>query len=89
MTRQWVKKELKDNPLERIVTKSINYVVNNKNRIFMEAAILGVIGLFILMIVRNKINEKKGAAKIFAFAQNDFYRFNYKLSCKNNLFYTT
>ncbi|MFC2061821.1 tol-pal system YbgF family protein [Elusimicrobiota bacterium] len=83
MTRSWVKKELKKEPLEAIVGKMIDYSKANKNNLLMGVAIVGIIGLFAGVIIKNKITENKQAVKMFAMAQNDFYRFNYKKAIKN------
>jgi outer membrane protein assembly factor BamD (BamD/ComL family) len=78
MTRKWVKEELKKNPLEKVVIKAVTYTVENKNNVLIALVILIVIGLFAGMIIRNRIMEGKEAARLFAFAQNDFDRFNYQ-----------
>ncbi|MBN2406305.1 MAG: tetratricopeptide repeat protein [Elusimicrobia bacterium] len=77
MTRKWVKDELRNNPLERLVYSGIDYIKNNRNNFLMGLAVTGVIGLFAGVIVKNRISENREASRIFAIAQNDFYRFNY------------
>jgi len=77
MTRKWVKEELKKNPLENAVIKTVDYVRNNKNNVIAALVAVLVIGLFAGVIVRNRINESREAARILAFAQNDYSRFNY------------
>ena len=78
MTRKWVKDELRKNPLQNMVFGAVDYYKGNKSNISVGYVILLVIGLFVGMAVRNRIQETNQASKIFTFAQNDFDRFNYK-----------
>ncbi len=82
MTKKWVKEELKKNPLEIIIITTVNYFRENKNNIFVGIVAVIVVGLFAAMVIRNKVKETKEASKLFAFAQNDFDRFNYKEAIK-------
>lgn len=82
MTRRWVRQELKKNPAANFVVVIVNYIAKNKNSVIMGFAITGLIGLFIGVVIKNRIKENKEAIRIFVFAQNDFYRFNYKEAIK-------
>jgi hypothetical protein len=78
MTRRWVKKELRKNPVRDIVVKVVKYFRSNKNNFYITVGAVVVMLLFVFVIVRNKIEDNKKASLIYAQAQSDFYRFNYK-----------
>lgn len=82
MTRRWVKQELKKNPIENIVIYIVNYYTENKNNVFVGIVVVIVICLFIGVSIKNRIKETRQASKLFAFAQNDFDRFNYSAAIK-------
>ncbi|GEM_PF-6175998 len=80
MTRRWVKKELKKNPLEKAVISAIKFVRKNKNEVVVALGVVLLVSLFGIMIIRDRIRQDKEASRIFTAAQADFENFNYGAS---------
>ncbi|MFC2091534.1 tol-pal system YbgF family protein [Elusimicrobiota bacterium] len=82
MTRKWVKNELRKNPLEKAVLGAVDYYSTNKNTVFVGIVVCIILFLFAAFALKNRIDENKKAAQLFAFAQSDYDRFNYSSAVK-------